>query len=138
MGKRLLLAALCIISCFIVSGCTEENLGVNSTEVANSSKADSMEQVLGSSDAESVSIDKNTILGSWQTADGRSVEIDEKNFGKAAYEVKNISVSGTTTVIQISFNGGKSISSLVFNNNDTDHFTLHNTSTGYTEEYTRR
>lgn len=138
MGKKLLMAALCIISCFIISGCAEGNLGANSTEAPNSSKADSIAPDLSSSDKSSVSIDKNTILGSWQKSDGSSIEIDANSFGKADYEIKNISVSGSTTVIQVSLNGGKSISSLVFDNNDADHFTLHNTSTGYTEEYTRR
>lgn len=88
--------------------------------------------------APTASINKNTILGTWQGAGGNTVKIDANNFGKASYTVNDVSVSGTTTVIKVSLNGGKSVSSLVFSNNDADHFTLHNISTGYTEEYTRK
>ena len=58
------------------------------------------------------------IEGTWQDRDGSIMSITDRDFGKAPYSVRSVSNDGNYTVVTISVNGGRSINTLTFDNNN--------------------
>lgn len=73
------------------------------------------------------------IEGTWQDRDS----ITDRDFGKAPYSVRSVSNDGSYTVVTISVNGGRSINTLTFDNNNPNYMMLNNVSTGYSADYVR-
>ena len=64
-------------------------------------------------------------------------EYNGQRFGKAPYSVRSVSNDGNYTVVTISVNGGRSINTLTFDNNNPNYMMLNNVSTGYSADYVR-
>lgn len=58
------------------------------------------------------------IEGTWQGRDGSIMSITDRGFGKAPYSVRSVSNDGNYTVVTDDVNGGRSINTLTFDNNN--------------------
>ena len=67
---------------------------------------------------ENISRGYELIEGTWQGRDGSIMSITDRDFGKASYSVRSVSNDGNYTVVTISVNGGRSVSTLTFDNNN--------------------
>jgi hypothetical protein len=86
---------------------------------------------------ENISRGYELIEGTWQDRDGSIMNITDRDFGKAPYSVRSVSNDGNYTVVTISVNGGRSINTLTFDNNNPNYMMLNNVSTGYSADYVR-
>lgn len=86
---------------------------------------------------ENISRGYELIEGTWQGRDGSIMSITDRDLGKASYSVRSVSNDGNYTVVTISANGGRSISTLTFDNNNHNYMMLNNISTGYSADYVR-
>lgn len=86
---------------------------------------------------ENISRGYELIEGTWQDRDGSIMSITDRDFGKASYSVRSVSNDGNYTVVTISVNGGRSINTLTFDNNNPNYMMLNNVSTGYLADYVR-
>lgn len=84
---------------------------------------------------ENISRGYELIEGTWQGRDGSIMSITDRGFGKAPYSVRSVSNDGK--VVTISVNGGRSINTLTFDNNNPNYMMLNNVSTGYSADYVR-
>lgn len=86
---------------------------------------------------ESVSTGYQWIVGTWQGRDGSILDITNSSFGKASYSINEVSNDGTYTVVTISVNGGRSINTLTFSNDNPSYMMLNNLTTGYTADFSK-
>ncbi|NJE28493.1 hypothetical protein DWZ11_07825 [Megamonas rupellensis] len=86
---------------------------------------------------ENISRGYELMEGTWQGRDGSIMSITDRDFGKASYSVRSVSNDGNYTVVTISVNGGRSVSTLTFDNNNPNYMMLNNISTGYSADYVR-
>ena len=84
-----------------------------------------------------ISYASNLIQGTWQASDGGKVAITSRYFGKGSYEIRDVSNNGTYTVVTIAVNGGQSIDTLTFQNENYNDMMLNNLTTGYSQDYSR-
>lgn len=75
---------------------------------------------------ENISRGYELIEGTWQDRDGSIMSITDRDFGKAPYSVRSVSNDGNYTVVTISVNGGRSINTLTFDNNNPNYMMLNN------------
>lgn len=86
---------------------------------------------------ENISRGYELIEETWQGRDGSIMSITDRDFGEAPYSVRSVSNDGNYTVVTISVNGGRSINTLTFDNNNPNYMMLNNVSTGYSADYVR-
>ena len=104
---------------------------------ATAANALSLKSNKGGSTEAQAAISKDTLLGSW-VGDGGTLKVDEKNFGKEPYTVKDIKTSGDNVVMTIYLSGGKTVYTLTFGKNNPNQFTMRSISTGNSIEYKRK
>lgn len=73
---------------------------------------------------ENISRGYELIEETWQGRDGSIMSITDRDFGEAPYSVRSVSNDGNYTVVTISVNGGRSINTLTFDNNNPNYMML--------------
>ena len=73
---------------------------------------------------ENISRGYELIEETWQGRDGSIMSITDRDFGEVPYSVRSVSNDGNYTVVTISVNGGRSINTLTFDNNNPNYMML--------------
>lgn len=89
-------------------------------------------------DTASITDAQKIILGSWKDSQGDTFKVTNNSFGLASYEIKEVIQHNGRTIIRVNLNAGKSVGEITILDNDHNHMTYKNTTTGYVKEYTRQ